>query len=284
MQKYGKYGSIPHLPGSKQGRDDIGLNEGQSKILTAKVRDRHDLVIVQEKLDGACVQILKKREDNGMTTLLPLSRSGILCQHHEFEHLRLFAAYCTLPEVATFINAMLCDGETLCGEWLIAAHGTKYDLFPYQEWFAPFDILDKNRKRLPYMTLLQRARKASAIAKRRLVHWLQNLDANFTTSGNPAWYLSLSDNIDAQFRLPMLLHIGGAYPIQDALEKLALEHHLWKAEGAVWRVERNEEVDFLAKYVRPDYEAGAYFSEKTIYNIQYNDLENLRALFRTLPI
>jgi hypothetical protein len=51
------YGSIPHLPGSRMGPADHHCHAGQEVICCGKVRDRHDRIIVTEKLDGACVSI-----------------------------------------------------------------------------------------------------------------------------------------------------------------------------------------------------------------------------------
>lgn len=47
------YGSIPHLPGSRRGPADKGLSDQQARLLTGKPRDRHDVVHVEEKLDGS---------------------------------------------------------------------------------------------------------------------------------------------------------------------------------------------------------------------------------------
>ena len=44
------YGSVPHLIGSRRGPMDFGVNEGQQRICCEKKRDRHDTIIVQEKL------------------------------------------------------------------------------------------------------------------------------------------------------------------------------------------------------------------------------------------
>jgi len=46
------YGHIPHLPGSRTGPGDHMCHEGQARIATVKTRDKHDTVIVTEKLDG----------------------------------------------------------------------------------------------------------------------------------------------------------------------------------------------------------------------------------------
>jgi hypothetical protein len=46
------YGHIAHLPGSRMGPGDHSCELGQARIATLKARDRHDQIIVQEKLDG----------------------------------------------------------------------------------------------------------------------------------------------------------------------------------------------------------------------------------------
>ena len=51
------YGSIPHLPGSRTGPSDRTIELGQARICLERTRDRHDLVIVLEKLDGSCVAV-----------------------------------------------------------------------------------------------------------------------------------------------------------------------------------------------------------------------------------
>lgn len=53
------YGSIGHLPCSRLGPSDSCVTEGQSNICTVKTRDKHDKIIVQEKLDGSNVAIAK---------------------------------------------------------------------------------------------------------------------------------------------------------------------------------------------------------------------------------
>lgn len=47
------YGHIPHLPGPRMWPGDHKCHEGQLKIATNQKRDRHDFIIVQEKLDGS---------------------------------------------------------------------------------------------------------------------------------------------------------------------------------------------------------------------------------------
>lgn len=53
------YGSIPHFKGSRMGPADKHCEPGQQKIMTEKLRDRHDLIIVQEKLDGSNCAVAK---------------------------------------------------------------------------------------------------------------------------------------------------------------------------------------------------------------------------------
>src|SRR5689334_18116185 len=80
------YGHIAHLPGSRMGPGDHKCHEGQMRIATEKARDRHDHIIVQEKLDGSNVGVAKV---DGK--ILPLTRAGYLAnsspyeQHWKFE-------------------------------------------------------------------------------------------------------------------------------------------------------------------------------------------------------
>ena len=54
------YGSIPHLPNSRIGPGDHKCHEGQERIATVKSRNKHDVIIVQEKLDGSNVAVALK--------------------------------------------------------------------------------------------------------------------------------------------------------------------------------------------------------------------------------
>ena len=138
------YGSIGHLPGSRMDVQharygtgkvvgkDFGISAGQAKICTEKPRDRHDTIIVQEKLDGSNVAVANI---NGQ--LVALTRAGLLAQSSRYEQHQLFAHWLRENE-ALFGN--LPDGCRLCGEWLALAHGTRYDL-RNRDPFVAFDLM-----------------------------------------------------------------------------------------------------------------------------------------------
>lgn len=133
------YGSIPHLPKSRLGPGDHFIHPGQQSILTEKVRDKHDRIIVTEKLDGSCVSVAKK---DGQ--VLALARSGYLAQTSPYEHLQHFAVW--VRENADRFGA-LPEGQRLCGEWVSMAHGTLYKPLPIP--FVPFDLMNA-KGRLPH--------------------------------------------------------------------------------------------------------------------------------------
>lgn len=209
------YGHIPHLPGSRRGPGDHKCPEGQARICTEKIRDRHDLIIVQEKLDGSCVAVAKIGGE-----VVALGRSGYLAQTSKYEQHQLFSKW--VRDNEDRFRSTLFEGERICGEWLAQAHGTRYDL-PHEP-FVAFDIMSRVT-RLPYS--------------------------------------HVEDRLGMVFTLPKVLHIGGPFPIERAMELVVVSGHgaLDLVEGAVWRVQRRGVVDFLAKYVRPDKQDGCYLPE-----------------------
>lgn len=126
------YGSIPHLPNSRQGREDKGLSEQQARILTEKGRDKHDHIIVEEKLDGSCVSVAKL---NGQ--ILALIRAGYSASGSNYKQHHAFAVW--VEENRVRFDALLNEGERCVGEWLMEAHGTLYSL-PHEP-FVIFDIM-----------------------------------------------------------------------------------------------------------------------------------------------
>jgi|SRR6185369_6256898 len=223
------YGSIPHLSGSRLGERDYMANPGQELIATVKKRDKHDTIYVQEKLDGSNVGV---GLING--TLLPLSRAGYLASTSPYRQHWEFSNWVFANEDR--FRRVLKEGERIVGEWLMQAHGTRYEL--RHEPFVAFDLMT-GQKRMPYEVFTNR--------------------------------------VSEYFTMPYLLSSGDSISIADVLKLLGkYGHHgaLDLVEGAMWRVERYEQinnqsserrlgVDFLCKYVRQDKVDGCYLTEKT---------------------
>ncbi len=128
------YGSIPHLPNSRMGPSDHSCHEGQARIATEKARDRHDVVIIQEKLDGSNVGVAKI---DGQ--IVPLSRAGYRAETSKYIQHHMFANWVMNPKQWKRFDRLLNDGERVVGEWLAQAHGTRYELI--HEPFVAFDIM-----------------------------------------------------------------------------------------------------------------------------------------------
>lgn len=135
------YGSIGHLPNRRMGPSESQITEGQAEIATLKKRDKHDIIIVQEKLDGSNVGIALKDGE-----ILALTRAGYLASTSRFDMHHKFDSWVIKNEFK-FRN-VLREGERLCGEWLTTAHGTIYNL-PHEP-FVAFDIIGDGNKRLIY--------------------------------------------------------------------------------------------------------------------------------------
>lgn len=220
------YGSIPHLPGSRLGIGDHHCSAGQAKIACVKKRDKHDFIIVQEKLDGSNCSVAKINGE-----IVALGRSGYEAKtstykvHHDF--------YDWVESNKSRFEALLEDGERVCGEYLGHCVGTRYHL-PHEP-YVPFDIMRKHA-RCTYHEFNARC-----------------IRFGFTT--------------------PFVISLGEPLSINEAMNLLKKSGHgaIDPVEGAVWRVERKGKVDFLCKYVRHDKEDGKYFAEKNEGIITYNN-------------
>src|ERR1043165_4572525 len=215
------YGRIAHLPGSRQGRDDVGLDPGQAKICLERPRDKKDRIIVQEKLDGSNVSVA-----NIGGELVPLIRAGDRAVSSRHEQHRLFAAW-AIERAELF--AFLEPGERVCGEWLAQAHGTRYAL--RHEPFVAFDIMrggGDGHDRVLYDEFMARVRGVLPIP-----------ECVFNGSGESCGIERAIEEIERR---------NG----HGALDPI---------EGAVWRVERLGAVDFLAKFVGPGKVDGAFLPE-----------------------
>lgn len=215
------YGSIGHLPNSRLGPGDHRITDGQARIATVKTRDKHDRVIVQEKLDGSCVAVARIDGE-----IVPLGRAGYPAISSPYEQHRLFHNW-AWEERDRFLS-VLHDGERLVGEWLAQAHGTRYDLSD-REPFVAFDIM-AGTVRLPWEAFFVRI--------------VNGRNPPFATPQVIAF-----SPITAEAAMDLLGSIGGFYGAIDPVE------------GAVWRVERKGRVDFLCKYVRPDKADGTYLPD-----------------------
>lgn len=221
------YGSIPHLPGSRLGTGDHHISPGQAMIATEKTRDKHDIVIVQEKLDGSNCGVAKIEGK-----ILALGRAGYLAESSKYIVHKVFAGWVKENEARFF--ELLQEGERVCGEFLAQAVGTRYKL--EHEPFVPFDLLIKDRRE-PYLLF----------EKRVSMHG---------------------------FITPNILHLAGeSFSVEKALDAITVSGHgaIDPVEGAIWRIERKGQVDFVTKYVRHDKQDGKYFPEitglETVWNL-----------------
>ncbi len=142
------YGSIGHLPNSRTGPSDRSVPAGMARICTVKTRDKHDRVIVQEKLDGSCtaVALLDGK-------IHALGRAGYPAESSPYEQHKMFAEWVAVNEDR--FRDVLREGERLVGEWLAQAHGTKYDLRIDEPW-GMFDLMT-GTSRATYCELITRA-------------------------------------------------------------------------------------------------------------------------------
>ena len=132
------YGSIAHLPDSRMGPADHHCHAGQADICTKKARDKHDRIIVLEKLDGSNCSIA-----NIDGEIVPLIRSGYRAQDGRYEHLKMFASWVWChPGRFDFLE----PGARIVGEWMALAHGTIYAGLPADP-FIIFDVIDGQQRR-----------------------------------------------------------------------------------------------------------------------------------------
>lgn len=221
------YGSIPHLPGSRRGTGDHGCDEGTARIATLKTRDKHDTVIVQEKLDGSNVSVCKVNGE-----IIALGRAGYRAGTSPYEQHRMFAAW--VGRNRDRFDALLDEMERVCGEWLAQAHGTRYEL-PH-EAFVAFDIMS-GTKRLTYPVFRQRTTR------------------KFTTPHLLSYGPSVSIT-EALKMLGMRGYHGSTEQVEGIVWRVERNRLIDKNKGESGG--RRRVVDFVVKYVRPDKVDGCY--------------------------
>ncbi|MFN2359440.1 MAG: RNA ligase family protein, partial [Desulfotignum sp.] len=174
--------------------------------------------------------------------LYPLTRAGYVANTSPFEQHHVF--YSWVFKNADRFLSVLKNEERLCGEWLLVAHGTKYNL--HHEPFVAFDIFTNKHHRMTFDDVNNRLSQLF-------------VTPHLISDGEP---MQISD----------AMSILGQYGFHGAIEQI---------EGAVWRIERNVlndknrgnaggrhyEVDFLVKYVRPDKIDGKYLNGEQVLNM-----------------
>ena len=222
------YGSIPHLPGSRLGPKDRTIHQGQAQICTERVKHRGQFIIVQEKLDGSCCAVACL--DDG--EIVALGRSGYTASSSRFEQHQLFATW--VREREPEFRSVLRPGERLVGEWLAQAHATRYHLGDVES-LAPFDFMVGARRKCYIVFNCAMAKLSRFIPK---------------------------------IRAPRTVMFGVPVPVDEAYAALLRGcrdddpwGHVDPPEGLVYRVERGHEVEFLAKWVRPDKVDGCFLPE-----------------------
>ena len=225
------YGSIPHLSNSKLGIGDHYIERGQELILTNKARDKHDTILVFEKYDGSNVGICKV---DGK--IHAITRSGYEANTSPYKQHHLYADWVKSKEYL-FID-LLSNNERIAGEWLLQAHGLKYEIVGDPIVF--FDYFNPENERLIF----------------------KDLEAKVLEYGLP---------------LPRKLHEGLPITVDELLPTLNKKTDSIKSdelpEGMVYRVERNGKVDFLAKWVRVDFRNGQYCIEVDESNLTWNKIQ-----------
>ncbi len=213
------YGHIPHLSGSRLGEHDTYIHIGQERIITTKTRNRHDRIIINRKLDGTNVGILRRNNE-----IIALQRKGYRCDDSPYEQHLTFAVY--VNNTKSFWLEFLADGERLAGEWLWQASGIRYYITGVP--FFAFDLFVSKKERLPYDELRARC-----------------LTGNVRI---PELLLDSKGQSAVISELPKPLEF-----IDESIKALGEGH-----EGFVARVENKGVYDFMAKWVRPDFTPGKF--------------------------
>lgn len=157
--------------------------------------------------------------------IIPVNRAGHDCNTSKWLQHKFFANW-VYENYNKF--TFLEPNTRICGEWLALVHGTRY-ILPHEP-FVAFDIIKGPMERLLFDDF-------SRICAKNNIQTAQ------------------------------LLHVGGALSVEKALELIVPEFHgaYDPVEGAVWRVENKNRVDFLTKFVRQDKIDGKFF-DLDLYN------------------
>lgn len=224
------YGHILHLPGSRMGDGDHHCHEGQARICTVKTRDKHDRIIVTEKLDGSNCGIARIDD-----RIVALTRAGYLAETSKYEQHHMFSDW-VMSQQDRWLS-VLKPGQRFVGEWLAQAHGTRYYL--QHEPFVVFDLFE-GKDRLLFKDMMDAAYSARLRCPQIL-------------SYGPATAVDYVMGILS----PNGFH-GALNPPEGAV---------WRVERNMQpdkqKADREWRFDFMVKYVRPGKIDGSYLPEMT---------------------
>ena len=229
------YGHIPHLPDSRMGPGDHKCSLGQAKIACSQVRDKHDHIIVQEKLDGSNVSVCKINGE-----IIALGRAGYRAGTSPRVQHKVFASW--VGRNRNRFEELLAEEERICGEWLWQAHGTRYRL--HHEPFVAFDLMAGN-SRSPYQEFMSR------------VHDI--FVTPHVISEGPPISIGVAMN-----RLGKYGHHGASEQVEGVVWRIERNKLIDKRAGE--KAGRAVCVDFLVKYVRPNKIDGKYLDGEPVLN------------------
>jgi len=221
------YGHIPHIPGSRIGKGDHKCSEGQAKIATEKKRDKHDLIICTEKVDGSNTGVVKLNGE-----IIALSRAGYRAYTSPFKQHHIFADWVNKNKKR--FDELLGEGERVCGEWLAQAHGTRYKL--HHEPFVVFDLM-RGKERYLYDEVYNRTKRYNFVMPRLL------------RMGEPF-------SVEEMLKKIEISGHGAIDPVEGAVWRVERNRLINKHSG-----KRRWVFDFICKYVRPDKKDGIYLPE-----------------------
>ncbi len=221
------YGHIPHIPGSRTGPGDHKCSEGQARIATSKARDKHEVVICTEKVDGSNVGVAKLHGE-----IIALTRAGYRAHTSPFEQHHIYASW--VYDNKDRFDSLLQDGERVCGEWLAQAHGTRYEL--HHEPFVVFDIM-MEQKRCLYNEMKARCTEHSFVTPRLISY------------GYPY-------SIEKALKAIEISGHGAIDQVEGVVWRVERNRLKDKHSG-----QREWKFDFICKYVRPDKVDGKYLPE-----------------------
>lgn len=201
-----------------------GSRTGPADHFVNKGQER---ICTEKKRNGDRIIVQEKLDGSCVAVALikneivPLTRSGYLATSSPFEQHHIWDKWVHIN--SDKFRQVLNESERICGEWLALAHGTKYDL-TNKEPFVAFDII-KN-ERIIYDEFYKR--------------------------------------VNGVFAVPKVIEHENPVSVQEALLRLGkfgFYGAIDEVEGVVYRVERNNRVEFLTKYVKHNKIDGKYLSE-----------------------